>query len=174
MSTKRLLPWLPWPAEEMTVYTERTPENLLKAAEQFRVEKEARYRPWLGKTFCNIFAWDVSRALGCEVPHWVTNDGKAAPPFAPGAREQTANSLYRWFALFGGAEGWRPVESREEAEMRADLGYPTFAVWYNGNGSGHIALMLPGGRIAQAGAKNGIMRFEEGFGSREARFYTHD
>lgn len=170
----QIQPWLPWPPEDMRVYKERTPENLLRAAEQFHVDAHVRYRPWLGRTYCNIFIWDVSRALGCELPHWVTPDGKAAPPFGPGSREQTANDLHRWLRLYGGLEGWRFVAEQDEAEMRADLGYPTVATWYNTQGSGHIALLLTRGRIIQAGRNNGIMLLKQGFGSHKPDFYTHD
>jgi len=167
-------PWQPWPKEDLHVYTERTPSNLIRAFEQFHVDAHVRYRPWLGRTYCNIFVWDVTRALGCEIPHWVTLDGESAPQFGPGAREQTANDMYRWLEMFGGAKGWRYVETQDEAEMRADLGYPVVAAWYNPHGSGHIALLLPHGRIVQAGRKNGVMLLEQGFGAHRPKFYTHD
>lgn len=165
-------PWLPWP--DPTVYTERSPENLLRAAEQFKVGEHVRYRPWLGRTYCNIFSWDVTRALGVEVPHWVYESGDPASPMGPGAREMSANDTQRWLTLHGGRFGWRFVETKDEAEMRADLGYPTLAVWYNTHGSGHISLMLPHGRIVQAGRKNGVMLFERGWGNIHPQFYTHD
>jgi hypothetical protein len=170
--------WLPWPSNEMRVFSERTPDNLVRAAEQFHVEAHVRYRAWMGKTWCNIFAWDFTRALGCEIPHWVTADGNSAPPFGPGARETTANMLAEWLWTHGAAHGWRPVESRELAAMRADLGYPTVAVWRNPNAtaSGHIALMLPNDIVIQAGTRNGRMPLEVGFGRhvKEVLFYTHD
>lgn len=166
-------PWLPWP--EVIVYMERAPENLHKAHEQFYVESNIRYRPWLGRTYCNIFAWDVTRALGCEIPHWVTQDGKPAPALGAGAREMNANSTFQWLSIHGGEYGWRRLATKDEAEMRADLGYPTVPVWLNSTGgSGHIALLLPHGRIVQAGRKNGVMLLEHGFGANTPDFYTHD
>lgn len=58
--------------------------------------------------------------------------------------------------------------------MRADLGYPTVAVWFNSHGSGHVALLLPHGRIVQAGKSNGVMLLNQGFGNHKPDFYTHD
>ena len=169
------VPWLPWPQDKLHVYTERLPENLIKAAEQFNVAEHVRYRPWLGKTYCNIFSWDVARALGLDTPpHWVTQDGNPAPALGPGAHELNANDLARWFTLHGGRFGWKFLDTKDEAEMRADLGYPTFAVWMNTHGHGHISLMLPHGRIVQAGRRNGVMLFEQGWGDIHPQFYTHD
>lgn len=170
---KIIQPWLAWP--ETHVYSERVPENLHKAIEQFDVEHNIRYRPWLGRTYCNIFVWDVTCALACEIPHWVTKDGLHAPPLGVGARELNANATYQWLSIHGGEHGWQRVASQDEAEMRADLGYPTVPVWYNSEGgSGHIALLLPHGRIAQAGRRNGIMLLEQGFGAHTPDFYTHN
>lgn len=45
---------------------------------QFGVETNPRYRPRNNNTYCNIFVWDVSSAMGAEIPHWINpNTGEA-------------------------------------------------------------------------------------------------
>ena len=51
----------------------RSPALLDRLIEQFDVENSARYTPHKhgGDTYCNIFVWDVTSALGAEIPHYV-------------------------------------------------------------------------------------------------------
>lgn len=165
--------WMPWPASDMRVYTERTPDNLHRASEQFCVESHLRYRPSDGKTWCNCLLWDVTRALGCEIPHWVDAQGRPAASFAPGSRELSANGVYAWLEEYGLEHGWQYVESRHLACMRADLGYPTVAAWRNPRGHGHVALVLPGDRVVQAGIVNGVLSIDAAFGTHVPSFWTH-
>ena len=37
---------------------------------QFAVGVNPRYQPSTNATYCNIFAWDVTRAMNAEIPHW--------------------------------------------------------------------------------------------------------
>jgi hypothetical protein len=120
----------------------------------------SRYAKDIHGTYCNIFVWDVTRALGCEVPHWVNK------------RETTANDLADWLADL--SNGWNETD---DPEKLARGGLPIVAVWKNPQGHGHIAIgYMDGGgfAIAQAGGKN----FEsgtvaEGFGKRDVKFYYH-
>lgn len=164
--------WLPAPVR---VYLERRPEALLLAVDQLRVTESPRYRPWQGRTWCNVFSWDATRALGCEIPHWVLTDGTPALPFSPGSRELSANLTHEWLHQHGEKHGWRILATYDLAAMRADLGYPAVAIWKHPTGGhGHIALLIPGDRIVQAGSKNGTMTLAAGFGDKTPEFWTHD
>jgi hypothetical protein len=106
-----------------------------------------RYQPRNGATYCNIFAWDWSRALGCEIPHWIDEAGR---PAAMGkGRELTINDTITWLKEKGPLNGWFPG---------AGVGEPCIATWRNPNGHGHVSVVRSEGedrwshRYAQAGA----------------------
>ena len=135
--------------------------------DQFDVGRNPRYARRDGNTYCNIFAWDATRAMGAEVPHWVSG------------HELDANSLHRWLGNEGGRTGWRRVNA-QEAQAQANLGRPTLATWYNPGGIGHVAMVRPGAvtpegpTIAQAGRRNfNHGQLQQGFGHRPAVFWAH-
>lgn len=127
---------------------QRSPDALRAVAGQFAVETAPRYRPKDGKTYCNIYLWDVTRALGCEVPHWVGPPGMRS--------ETTANALVTWLLAEGSTLGWREDDERA-AVAHAAFGRPAVAAWRNPAGHGHVALLLPSpdgeARVAAAGAR---------------------
>jgi hypothetical protein len=47
----------------------RSPELYRAVIDQFQVGTAERYRPFRnGNTYCNIYVWDVTRAMGAEIP----------------------------------------------------------------------------------------------------------
>jgi len=139
-----------------------------------------RYQPRAGLTFCNIFVWDATLLLGCEVPHWVGDDGDRAP-WGKGQRELTANDMADWLQDLGQKYGWGPC-GPATAQLLASRGSPAIAAWRNPGGVGHIAMVRPGELhpvkgpcIAQVGKRN----FREGhvldgFGAgRPVEYYVH-
>lgn len=131
---------------------QRSPQRLVQVIQQFRVEACQRYAPHDGKTWCNTFVWDVTRALGCEIPHWTEADGR---PSGPGkrARELTANGMQAWLENRGASYGWR-LATAMQAHHVACLGCPAVATWANPNGHGHVAIAVPNAAafiVAQAG-----------------------
>lgn len=167
----------------------RSPEWLNTIIDSHHVEEEPRYQPRAGLTFCNIFLWDVTTALGVEVPHWVDKDGNPADPFSKGARETLAGELLQtWFPTVGRKRGWLPVgadpaKARPSAQALADKGFPVVAGWINPRGHSHVAVVRPNRfgsqasvpRIAQAGGRcfnDGPLK--DGFGSRPVEFWFHD
>lgn len=132
--------------------------------EQFNVENNERYR--VGKvngsdTYCNIFAWDVTRAMGAEIPHYVyESTGEPAQAGGAGISEQTANDVNDWLNIYGAKYGWKKVAA-EEAQYYANQGMPAVTSWKNRNGHGHLQVVSPsmngeynadkGVAIAQAG-----------------------
>jgi hypothetical protein len=155
---------------------------------QFAVAANKRYRvrdlnkDGYDDTFCNIFVWDVTRAMGAEIPHWVDERGNGV---APGkGTELNANGVVWWLGTHGGRHGWVEA-SAEEAQARANRGEPAVAAWHSGSGApGHVAIVRPGSydpangpTIAQSGAKNfNLGTVEQGFGSTPRgaiKYYVH-
>lgn len=147
----------------------RSPERLLDVVRQFNVEKHKRYQPDdNGATKCNIFVWDCTKALSCEIPHWLHS------------KELNANATHDWLLANGPKFGWQQVPMLD-ADVRARAGFPTIAIWKNLNGIGHVAMVVPtpdraGIRIAQAGRRNyADAALTAGFGiNKTILFYTHE
>jgi hypothetical protein len=148
---------------------ERSAANYDAVINQFDLsDQNSRYWPDKGKTYCNIFLWDVTMAMGVEIPHWLkngTNDPYAYnrsityKENASIAHEVRANEIADWLKEVGIKYGWRAV-SAQEAQMAANLGKPTVGVWHNPKGIGHVVIVRPNLsgdgeiHIAQAGASN--------------------
>jgi hypothetical protein len=172
-------PWVPVEAPVRSTPSVRSQALLLEVIAQFDVEATPRYRPVPAPrgttTWCNIFVWDATRALGAEVPHWVDEAGRSVP--AGKGKELTANGTLRWLTTHGPADGWRE-EDAAGAQRAAEAGSPALAIWHNPFGPGHVALVVPchdaGVHIAQAGAACFRCRpLAHGFGDRPARFFVH-
>lgn len=172
--------WEPATAPLTNGSDDRNPSALVRVVAQFTVETHERYRPGKpGPTWCNIFTWDVTRALACEVPHWIKG------------KETNANDLVHWLEgkltnggkLQGPDHGWRPI-ARADVRARARAGIPCLVTYENPNPSrpGHIAVVMPAGlpdgddlQIAQAGATCfSYGPVAQGFGTLPVKFWTHD
>ncbi|HEX8435645.1 LysM peptidoglycan-binding domain-containing protein, partial [Archangium sp.] len=172
--------WIPVDAPVRGDPSNRNASNYNQVIDQFSVNNNPRYSPRGGNTYCNIFAWDVTRAMGAEIPHWVDGAGNPAGVGAPGARELDANGGHRWLEQHGPSRGWREV-SAQEAQALANQGHPAVASWNNPGGIGHIAVVRPGEvtdrgpAIAQAGASNfnnGHVR--DSFGNAPVKYFVND
>ena len=173
--------WVPVDAPVRSTARARSREALLAVVAQFRVETSPRYqaeaREDRRETWCNIFTWDVTRALDAEVPHWVDDAGKPAPEGQ--GRELTANATVHWLETHGATRGWTEGDAAGAAAA-AEAGQPVLAVWRNTDGHGHLALVVPavsgapGIHIAQAGAACFTSQpMARGFGERPVRFFIH-
>lgn len=146
--------------------TNRNPALYRQVINQFHVETHPRYavnKKGTGDTYCNIFMWDVTRAMGAEIPHYVDPKTKA-PRYYPdvkGASEMNANAIYDWLHEHGGKYGWFEVDA-EQAQAMANQGRPVVtALRNNSGGHGHVQVVCPsadgmydperGVTIAQAG-----------------------
>jgi hypothetical protein len=127
---------------------------------QFAVGVNPRYAHKNGATFCNIFVWDVTRAMGAEIPHWVDPQGN--PTLHLHGNELSANGVCAWLHAHGARFGWGRVTLAEGIE-RANRGCPVVVAWNNTRprGIGHVAMVRPGAPspqsgpwMAQAGRKN--------------------
>lgn len=142
---------------------QRSAKNLNACLDQFEIESEARYKPrdssGDGKldTFCNIWTGDATRALCCEVPHVVDNEGNPSTLTA-GGHELSANNTIRWLRMHGARFGWSKALATD-ARAAANLGKPAIVGWVNPTGkSGHIAPLRPSpleeACVANVGARN--------------------
>ncbi|MCS6886535.1 MAG: peptidoglycan-binding protein [Acidobacteriota bacterium] len=150
--------WEPINAPLTNDPSQRSAANYANVINQFAVANNPRYTPRNGNTYCNIFLWDVTRAMRAEIPHWVDRNGN--PTGVGQGRELNANATHRWMHEHGARFGWRQV-SAEEAQRLANQGFPTVFTWENRGGIGHVGVVRPGNfdsrlgpAIAQAGARN--------------------
>jgi hypothetical protein len=140
----------------------RSPEHLRAVIDQFNVETAERYRPYRdGYTYCNIFVWDVTSALGAEIPHYVdSNTGELRTyPDTDATTALGATATERWLDSHGADYGWTEA-SPEQAQAFANAGKP--AVTTAGS-LGHVQVVCPsedggydsvrGVTIAQAGSE---------------------
>jgi peptidoglycan hydrolase-like protein with peptidoglycan-binding domain len=162
----------------------RNADTYNQVINQFAVGENKRYTPrdssgdGVKDTFCNIFLWDVTRAMGAEIPHWVDNKGNAV---APGKGwEMNANATVDWMHKHGGSNGWRKVTA-DEAQKMANAGHPSVALWKNPGGIGHVGVVRPGEvtsqgpSMAQAGGKNfNNKHVKDGFGNRPVEYWVND
>ena len=176
LSAATVYPWRSYDAALRSLPSERDPFLYASVINQFLVSSNPRYTPdqqGKGETYCNIFVWDVTRAMGAEIPHWVDGDGSPADDGM--GRELDANGLIAWLETGGRAAGWETVAA-EQAQSLANRGFPVVAAWENPGGIGHVAVVRPGEHsetdgpaIAQSGSTNfNIGTVEQGFRSRAA------
>ena len=138
----------------------RSPQLYREVIAQLNVETAERYRPGRnGFTWCNIFVWDATRAMGAEIPFFIdpATGTPMQPPNTAGAQQQTAWRMEKWLDAHGAAHGWREVTS-EEAQRHANSGRPAMTT---AGRLQHVQMVVPsnsggydpvrGVAIAQAG-----------------------
>lgn len=169
--------------------TDRSAALLRRVIDQFNVEGAERYTPYkYGRdTYCNIFVWDVTSALGCEIPHFVDASGDVRTyPDIAGARELNAPATQAWLLGHGARYGWREV-SAEEAQAHANSGGPAVVSWADG-GQGHVQIVCPsqsggydagrGVSVSQSGRNNTGYAYESSTLTaamrRGAHYFIHD
>lgn len=154
------------------------PEKLRAVIKELDVAKNERYaKVWNEKrkrwdTWCNIFVTDVTDAMGVAPTHWMSKDG--SPSKIGGEVEMNANRLVRWLAEHGETYGWSE-QDRLSAFDAAARGHLVLVVYDSGSdkSSGHVAVLLPEGTIAQAGARNFVGEtIAAGFGALPIKFYV--
>lgn len=180
--------WKPTSPAIVSTQNDRSPQRLRQIIDQFNVETSERYRPYRrGRdTYCNIFLWDVTSALNCEIPHFVdpvTGNPRKYPDIE-GAIELGAVQIEDWLVRFGSAYGWREVDAATAQEY-ANNGRP--AVTTAGS-LGHVQVVCPsnnsefdtirGVTVAQAGSRNtGYTHISGIYGSAsmgKVRYFIHD
>lgn len=156
--------------------------------DQFEVEENPRYGLREDDSYCNVFLWDVTRAMNAEIPAWIGKNGEPVAPFTDQDRNSwahdewhrmSANDINRWLIQRGPRFGWREV-SAEQAQDFANRGHPTVASWYDPQGIGHTGVVRPGNMStdgpahAQAGIPNVNQAHVYDYFPREGtQFFTH-
>ncbi|MFL5320955.1 MAG: peptidoglycan-binding protein [Myxococcaceae bacterium] len=166
-SVRNVKAWEPVNAPVKSTTGNRSAARYADVLNQFAVGVNPRYRPRSGNTYCNIFVWDATKAMGAEIPHWWHG------------HELDANSVNSWLHQNGVAHGWRRVDAKT-AQQFANAGRPSVASWRNPGGIGHVAMVRPGSinaagpASAQAGARNfNYGHIANGFGSRHPEYWVH-
>ena len=161
---------------------ERSAEAYNEVMDAFQVATNPRYQPRNGDTWCNIYVWDVTTAMGCEIPHYYNK--KTGEPMTrdqclknPGTYyEMSANRMTKWLEKYGAQYGW--VECDEATAIsQANQGMPTVTV---GTDTGHVAMVAPqadgetGVMISQAGGRNfNHGKLSSGFGKHPVKYFYH-
>lgn len=163
----------------------RDPVTYDNVIDQFAVESNPRYRRQDNDTYCNIFVWDVTYAMGAEIPHLVAGNGEPVSVYE--GAWLSANGMNRWLAENGPRYGWREVAAAE-AQNLANLGHPAVASVYNETEAdpyhpepvGHMGIVRPGEmRNGPTHAQAGIYNFNrahvyECFPADGTRFFVND
>ncbi|MBK9452546.1 MAG: hypothetical protein IPN95_24590 [Bacteroidetes bacterium] len=112
-----------------------------------------------GKTYCNIYAYDMVTAMGAYLPRlWWTEttetqikngelkDTEITQKYGAGVtREMNANSLNTWMRSNGKEFGWVQAASMQTAQESANSGHVVIILASNANASksGHVNVILP-------------------------------
>ena len=179
--------WRPTTPVVTSGISDRNPERYRAVIDQFNVERAERYRPFRdGVTYCNIFMWDVTCAMGAEIPHY-TDPETGAPREYPDIKnsiQMTARMIDDWLATYGPAYGWRETDA-ETAQKHANAGKP--AVTTAGT-MDHVQVICPskdggydpvrGVTIAQAGRivtnYTHLSGIYSANGQKSVRYWIHD
>ncbi|MDR0906680.1 MAG: hypothetical protein LBN00_11020 [Oscillospiraceae bacterium] len=179
--------WVPTTPAFVSTADERSAQAYNAITRQFDVTNAERYEPHRnGNTYCNIYVWDVTRAMGAEIPHYVdAQTGEIREyPDVNGARELRAIDMGQWLATTGQSYGWREVDAAT-AQIQANAGRPAVAV---SSVVSHISMVVPsengaynanlGVAVAQAGAKNTdyayLTDIYSDSGMRSVKYFIHD
>jgi hypothetical protein len=146
----------------------RSIEMLTAVLAQFAVGNNPRYDPDApGKPRGHIYLWDVSRAMNCEVPHFV------------GAKELSLAQTVDWVRHEGPMRGW-VRGGPEEAILAAQAGMLAVAMPKDIKQK-QVAIVLPEDpdpngkpRVAGAGLKKGSnLALNEAIGVFLAEYFIH-
>ncbi len=139
-----------------------------------------RWKGGGGKTFCNVYVYDVCDTAGCYIPRvwWKSSAitkllaGAAVDAkYAVTVEEMRANQIFDWLDEYGPEFGWKRVFTPHDAQMEANSGKAAIicAQRKTLSSPGHIQVIAPegggdkakrsGGKVTQplqsnAGAKN--------------------
>jgi hypothetical protein len=141
-----------------------------KVIEYLHVEKNPRYAPRNGNTYCNVYTHDFAEHMGAYVPRvWWTKDSvqkimngeTVQPVYGKTVTELNANALYEWLRDCTKRKsplnfGWHQVHLIEaNAAVTSGTHFGVIcARRRDRKRSGHITVILPGGIQSQAGRTN--------------------
>ncbi len=94
-------------------------------------EQSGRYRPARGQTFCNLYSFDVMRAMG------------VVEEALPGG---DANQAAGWLSGAGARRYWRRLSGVEQAQQRANEGHLVIIAAQSTRFAGHVSVVMPENR----------------------------
>lgn len=156
-----------------------------KAIGWLDVERRKRYLPLGGKTYCNVYAYDLVHTLGGYIPRvWWGNDqiarilkgDKPAVVYGKTVFEQSANTLTDWFSDCGPLFSWKIAYDLTEMQHRVNngtLGVITAQAREKG-ARGHITLVVPESGALKAVRRAGqvIVPLQTQAGSRNMKYFN--
>ena len=148
-------------------------DRLHAIVKQLDVENAPRYRASKTATYCNIFVTDICRAWGVAPHHWC-HPITGQPTERGVGHELSANKMCAWFKSFGAAHHWVEADKKTATDA-ARRGHLVVLTWRNPEPkkSGHVAVLLPEGTIAQAGRRNFVgQTVAQGFGQAQPTFWV--
>jgi hypothetical protein len=96
-----------------------------RVIDQLAVENNPRYLPANGSTYCNIFVWDVTRAMNCAIPPWILADGTIAEPGQAEAFQIDIDEGACWMVNYGvPTHGWQ-LADMATAQTLANRSWPS-------------------------------------------------
>lgn len=153
------------PAQSMA--GRRSLRSTLNVMAQFAPGHNPRYLPdGKGSSRAHVFVWDVSRAMGCELPHFVHG------------RELSVGQTVDWLRAEGHTRGWQKL-SLSEALKQVERGNLAVVVTRDPKRK-RVALLWPkdrsgGLRVAAAGPGGGNdVPAREVLGTDDVEVYVHD
>ena len=148
----------------------RNPRTLWTVIDQFAVGNNPRYAVTspAAEPRAHVFAWDVSMAMECEIPHYRHG------------REMTLAQTLDWLRLEAQYKGWKKSLDHGGAIDAADRGELVFVVPKDVKARA-LGIVRPGGggddglpRVASAGRPRGNdLGLVEAIGSNEVVYFTH-
>ena len=177
--------WKPTTPAVTSNVGDRSPQLYRTVINQFRVETAQRYKPG-ENTYCNIFVWDVTSAMGAEVPHYIdaaTGEARYYPDIS-GATAMGAIATDDWLSKHGSRYGWFEADA-ETAQRYANAGKPAIT---SAGALGHVQVVAPskdgtfdsdrGVAIAQAGRivsnYTHLSNIYGNSGQKSVRYWVHD
>lgn len=128
------------------------------------VEQSKRYQPGGGRTFCNIYAYDVAYAADVYLPRiwWMDRaiaaleaGQQVAAQYDVTVREMNANAIHNWLQDYGPRFGWKRIFSLSDMQDCANRGgIATICARRKDLArSGHIVIIAP--ETAEVKARRG-------------------
>ena len=152
------------PAQSM--FGRRTRRSYLNVIHQFAAGHNPRYAPDAKGSRAHVFVWDVSRAMGCEIPHFLAG------------RELNLAQTVDWLKMSSLSRGWRKVKL-ETALEQVELGNLAVVVPKDPRQK-KIAVLRPRDeqgalRVAAAVPEKGNdVGLFEAMGTNEVELFVHD
>lgn len=145
----------------------RTRARFQQVLMQFAIAANPRYEPdGPGRPRGHIFVWDVSRAMGCEIPHFV------------GAKELSLAQTVDWVRHEGTMRGWTRTPEAEAVGL-ANKGHMVIALPKDPRTKG-ISIVMPlrdtptGPVLCGAATERGYDFDPEAFfGTRQVEYFSH-